>query len=316
MYYVGIDVGGTNLVAGLVDREGSILRKAGVPVDKSLDGAGLCRQLVRLAVEVCREEGVALDQIQAVGAGFPGLVDNRTGVVVQTANMPFRDTPVRQLFQQEWDVPFFLGNDANCAAIGEYWAGAAKGCDPAVVVTLGTGIGSGMVAGGRLFTGYANSGMEAGHMIIQPGGAPCGCGNHGCWEQYGSATALIRMTRQAMEQDRHSVLWELCGGDLSKVQGRTAFQGARQGDGAALRVLENYRQGLSISRIDLVNILQPQLICLGGGISNADDDLLLTPLRELVKKGSYDKSMPTRLERAALGNDAGVVGAALLCDMI
>lgn len=115
---------------------------------------------------------MALDQIQAVGAGFPGLVDNRTGVVVQTANMPFRDTPVRQLFQQEWDVPFFLGNDANCAAIGEYWAGAAKGCDPAVVVTLGTGIGSGMVAGGRLFTGYANSGMEAGHMIIQPGRVP------------------------------------------------------------------------------------------------------------------------------------------------
>lgn len=115
---------------------------------------------------------MALDRIQAVGAGFPGLVDNRTGVVVQTANMPFRDTPVRQLFQQEWDVPFFLGNDANCAAIGEYWAGAAKGCDPAVVVTLGTGIGSGMVAGGRLFTGYANSGMEAGHMIIQPGGVP------------------------------------------------------------------------------------------------------------------------------------------------
>ena len=259
---------------------------------------------------------MALDQIQAVGAGFPGLVDNRTGVVVQTANMPFRDTPVRQLFQQEWDVPFFLGNDANCAAIGEYWAGAAKGCDPAVVVTLGTGIGSGMVAGGRLFTGYANSGMEAGHMIIQPGGVPCGCGNHGCWEQYGSATALIRMTRQAMEQDRHSVLWELCGGDLSKGQGRTAFQGARQGDGAALRVLENYRQGLSIGLIDLDNILQPQIICLGGGISNADDDLLLTPLRELVKKGSYDKSMPTRLERAALGNDAGVVGAALLCDMI
>lgn len=124
------------------------------------------------------------------------------------------------------------------------------------------------------------------------------------------------MTRQAMEQDRHSVLWELCGGDLSKVQGRTAFQGARQGDGTALRVLENYRQGLSIGLIDLVNILQPQIICLGGGISNADDDLLLTPLRELVKKGSYDKSMPTRLERAALGNDAGVVGAALLCDMI
>ena len=119
-----------------------------------------------------------------------------------------------------------------------------------------------------------------------------------------------------MEQDRDSALWALCGGDLSKVQGRTAFQGARQGDETALRVLESYRQGLSIGLIALVNILQPQIICLGGGISNADDDLLLDPLRELVKRGSYDKSMPTRLERAALGNDAGVVGAALLCDMV
>ena len=158
------------------------------------DTAG--RLLAQQAAEV---GGFAADQIKAVGLGLPGLVDNKTGYVIQTPNMPFDNTPIREMFQAEWDVPVYLGNDANCAAIGEYWAGAAKGCDPAVVVTLGTGIGSGMVAGGRLFTGYANSGMEAGHMIIQPGGAPCGCGNHGCWEQYGSATALIRMTRQAME---------------------------------------------------------------------------------------------------------------------
>lgn len=126
MYYVGIDVGGTNLVAGLVDREGSILRKAGVPVDKSLDGAGLCRQLVRLAVEVCREEGWPWIRSKLWEPAFRAWWTTGPGVVVQTANMPFRDTPVRQLFQQEWDVPFFLGNDANCAAIGEYWPAPRK----------------------------------------------------------------------------------------------------------------------------------------------------------------------------------------------
>lgn len=316
MYYIGVDVGGTNLVAGLMNEDCEILDKASHLVDHSQTPEQLCGEIVRLAKQVCQSGGVTKKEVKAVGIGLPGQVNNKTGVVVRTPNMPFQNTPVRQLFQQQWDMPVFLGNDADCAAIGEYRSGAAKGCSPAVTVTLGTGIGAGMVVDGKLFTGIGGSGMEVGHMIIHPNGHLCGCGSRGCWEQYGSATALIRMTRQAMEQDRHSVLWELCGGDLSKVQGRTAFQGARQGDGAALRVLENYRQGLSIGLIDLVNILQPQIICLGGGISNADDDLLLTPLRELVKKGSYDKSMPTRLERAALGNDAGVVGAALLCDMI
>ena len=213
-------------------------------------------------------------------------------------------------------MPFFLGNDANCAAIGEYWAGAAKGCDPAVVVTLGTGIGSGMVSGGKLFTGFANSGMETGHTIIYPGGVPCTCGNRGCWERYGSATALIRMAREEMAQSPDSLLWTLCGGQAENIQGRTVFQAAREKDPAALRALETFHQGLAIGLINLVNTVQPEIICLGGGISAADDDLLLDPVRALVKQGSYDKTMPTRLEHAALGNDAGVVGAAMLCEMV
>ena len=154
------------------------------------------------------------------------------------------------------------------------------------------------------------------HMIIQPNGNLCGCGNRGCWERYGSATALIQLTQLEMERTPDSVLWELCEGDRYKVQGRTAFQGARLGDPAAKRVLNVYLQGLSIGLINLINILQPEIICLGGGISNAEDDLLLDPLRELVAKGTFDKSNPTRLERASLGNDAGVVGAALLCNSI
>ena len=313
MYYIGVDVGGTNLVAGLVDEQGAIRTKVGRPVDRTLGADALSDQIAQLALRACREGGVSPDQIQAVGVGIPGLVDNKTGVVVQTANMPFRNTPFREIFQKQWQVPVYLGNDANCAAIGEYWAGAAKGCSPAVVVTLGTGIGGGMVVDGKLFTGYANSGMEVGHMIVYPGGQRCGCGNLGCWEQYGSATALIRMTREEMERCPDSVLWQLCGGDLSQVQGRTPFQGAEQGDEAAKRVLRAYLEALSLGLVNLINILQPQVICLGGGISNARDELLLTPLEELVRQGTYDKNAPTRLVRAALGNDAGVVGAALLC---
>ncbi len=316
MYYIGIDVGGTNLVAGLVNEKGRILDKVSHPVDKEMTPEALCAELARLSQKVCEMGAVEYGEIEAVGVGLPGLVDNRTGVVVQTPNMAFKNTPFREWFQRVWDVPVFLGNDANCAAAGEYWAGAAKGCDPAVVVTLGTGIGGGMVVGGKLFTGFANSGMEVGHMIIKPNGVLCNCGNRGCWEQYGSASALIRLTRLEMERDRGSALWELCEGDSFKAQGRTAFQGARLGDPASKRVLSAYLQGLSIGIINLINCLQPEIICLGGGISNAEDDLLLDPLRELVRQGSYDATMPTRLEKAALGNDAGVVGAALVCNMV
>ena len=316
MVYIGIDVGGTNLVAGLVDEQGAILKKASRPVDRAMSDVELCGELAALAEEARMAGGVSRKEIQAVGVGIPGLVDNKEGVVVMTANMPFRNTPLRELFQQQWDVPVYLGNDANCAALGEYWAGSAKGCSPTVMVTLGTGIGGGMVVDGKLFTGFANSGMEVGHMITRPGGLACGCGNRGCWEQYGSASGLIRMTREAMQQNPDSLLWQLCGGDLSKVQGRTPFQGAEEGDETALAVLEEYRQELALGLINLINTLQPEVICMGGGVSNASDELLLTPLTELVKKGSYDKTMPTRLVRASLGNDAGVVGAALLCNSL
>ena len=316
MYYIGIDVGGSNLVAGLVNEAGRILDKVNHPVDKAMSAEELCLDLARMSKKLCEMGSVDFSQIEAVGVGLPGLVDNGAGVVVQTVNMAFDNTPLREIFQREWDVPVFLGNDANCAAAGEYWAGAAKGCDPAVVVTLGTGIGGGMVANGKVFTGFANSGMEVGHMIVHPNGVLCSCGNRGCWEQYGSATALIRLTQLEMERDRDSAMWELCEGDRFKAQGRTPFAAARQGDPAAKRVLAAYLQGLSVGIINLVNILQPEIICLGGGVSGAEDDLLLEPLRELVIQGTFDKNNPTRLERASLGNDAGVVGAALLCNML
>ena len=313
--YVGIDVGGTNLVAGLVDEAGAIVHKSTCPVNRDWTAEQLTRQLAKLSLQAAEEAGCPLSELQAAGVGLPGLVNNKTGVVVKTTNMPFYNTPFREMFQEDLKIPVYLGNDADCAAVGEYWAGSAKGCDPAVVVTLGTGIGSGMVKGGKLYTGFGGAGMEAGHMIIQPNGVRCGCGNLGCWEQYGSATALIRLTREEMEYSRDSLLWELCGGDTRKLEGRTTFQAVRQGDATARKALDRYLEGLSMGLINMVNVLFPEIVCLGGGISNADDDLLLNPLRELVHRGSFDKDHLPRIERASLGNDAGVVGAAMLCNM-
>ena len=314
--YVGVDVGGTNLVAALVSTTGTIVCKVSCPVDKSWSAEETSLQIAKLARKAVIEGGCVFEKIQAVGIGFPGLVDNKSGYVIKTPNMAFNNTPFRSLFQNEWDVPVYLGNDANCAAIGEYWAGAAKGCDPAVVVTLGTGIGGGLIANRKLLTGFANSGMEVGHMIIHPNGQPCGCGNNGCWEQYGSASALIRLTKEAMEKATDSTLWNLCDGDITKVQGKTTFQAAGLGDSTARAVLDTYIEGLALGLANLVNILQPEIICLGGGISMADETLLLDPLKEKVIQYVFDKTAPLCIERAALGNDAGVIGAAMLCNMV
>lgn len=314
--YVGIDIGGTNLVAAVIGKAGQIISKSSRPVNHEWSAEELCDEIAHLGQQAATCGGIKLEEIQAVGIGLPGLVDNESGMVIQTPNMPFCNTPLRELFQKQWNVPVYLGNDSNCAAIGEYWAGAAKGCDSVVMITLGTGIGGGLIVNGKLHTGFANSAMEVGHMIIHPFGNLCGCGNRGCWEQYGSATALIRIAKTEMDRNKDSLLWELCEGDIHNVEGRTPFQAARMGDKTAKQVLSTYLSGLSIGIINLVNILQPEIICLGGGISNAEDELLLTPLRYMVDQGIFDKKAGVRIEKASLGNDAGVIGAAMLCNMV
>ena len=308
---IGIDVGGTNLVAAKVNDSGEILEKISIPVNRSASAEQLCETLIGLARQAAKE-----DVIDAVGIGFPGLVDNESGIVLQTPNMPFSNTPFRKLFQEQWNVPVYMGNDANCAAIGEYWAGAAKGRDTAMMITLGTGIGGGLVIGGKLYAGFAGGGMEVGHMVIDPNGPTCGCGRKGCFEQFASATALIREAKTQMQKNQDSLLWEACCERIENLQGVHVFRAAGEGDPTAQKVLDTYINYLAMGLANLINILQPEVICLGGGISNAQDDLFLTPLREQVKKYVFDKNADLCLERAKLGNDAGLVGAAMLCKSV
>ena len=308
---IGIDVGGTNLVAAKVNASGEILNKVSIPVNRTATAEALCDDLIRLAQQAANGE-----QIEAVGVGFPGLVDNASGTVLQTPNMPFRNTPFRTIFQEKWNVPVYLGNDANCAAIGEYWAGAAKGRETAMMITLGTGIGGGLVIGGKLYAGFAGGGMEVGHMVIDPTGPTCGCGRKGCFEQFASATALIRDAKEKMKNHKESSLWNACCGRIEDLQGIHVFQAADSGDPTAQKVLDTFIDHLAIGLANLINVLQPEVICLGGGISNAQDDLFLDPLRVQVKKYIFDKNAPLTLERAKLGNDAGLVGAAMLCKSV
>ncbi|WP_295755048.1 ROK family protein [uncultured Oscillibacter sp.] len=299
--YIGIDVGGTNLKAGLVDEAGNIVKVERVPLD--FQGP---ERFAEILAELSKR--VIQEKVRWVGVGLPGAVDG--GDVLFTTNIPMENVPLERLFRKHLDLPLLLGNDADCAAVGEFFGGAGKGTRDFAVVTLGTGVGAGIIVDGKLRGGLASS--EAGHMVIIQDGEPCNCGRRGCWERYASATGLIQQTKRAMEAHPESLLHEIAA--ESGVEGRTAFQAAEAGDEAALEVCRNYVNYLAGGLTSLINILRPEAVAIGGGVAAAPERLLLEPLREAVAKESFSRhgGRITKVLRAELGNDAGIIGAAML----
>ena len=309
MYYIGIDVGGTNLKAGLVREDGQILAVERTPLAFE-NPEQFARTLAQLGQSVLHQAGIPASDVVSAGIGIPGAVAG--GDILYTCNIPLRDVPLSRLFRQHLDVPVLLENDANCAAVGEWLCGAGRGTQQFIVVTLGTGVGGGLILNGKLYSGSGMVG-EVGHMVIQHGGAPCNCGRRGCWEAYASATGLIRMTREAMEAHPESLLHTVAA-QSGCVEGRTAFDAAVQGEETALALCRDYVSYLAAGVTNLINILQPEAVAIGGGVAAAPDGLLLTPLREIVERECYPRhtGQIPRIVRAELGNDAGIIGAALL----
>ncbi len=299
--YIGIDVGGTNLKAGLVDEAGNIVKVERVPLD--FQGP---ERFAEILAELSKR--VIQEKVRWVGVGLPGAVDG--GDVLFTTNIPMENVPLERLFRKHLDLPLLLGNDADCAAVGEFFGGAGKGTRDFAVVTLGTGVGAGIIVDGKLRGGLASS--EAGHMVIIQDGEPCNCGRRGCWERYASATGLIQQTKRAMEAHPESLLHEIAA--ESSVEGGTAFQAAEAGDEAALEVCRNYVNYLAGGLTSLINILRPEAVAIGGGVAAAPERLLLEPLREAVAKESFSRhgGRITKVLRAERGNDAGIIGAAML----
>lgn len=314
MYYIGIDVGGTNLKAGLVDESYRITAARTQPLQfTSMEQMG--ETLADMAIALTEENNIPKDQIASVGMGFPGPVDDRRGVAIRTVNIPIRSMPVAEMFHRRWaDVPVHLGNDADCAALGEYYHYENKNIESLILVTLGTGIGTGIILNGKIHTGINGCAGEGGHIVLVHGGEQCTCGRKGCWERYASANALIRQTMTAMDRSHDSVMWGIVGGDLSRVDGRTAFEAKHKGDAAARAVLEQYLEYLADGLANFVNIFQPEVIALGGGVSNASDEDLLLPLQTKVMERCFGRETGRRtsIVKAKLGNDAGIIGAALL----
>ena len=309
MLYIGIDVGGTNLKAGLVDETVNILAVERRPLDFR-GPEQFAADVAQLAAAAAHKGGVAPEALEYVGMGLPGAVSG--GDILFTTNIPMENVPIEELFRRHLDLPLLLGNDADCAAVGEFFCGAGQGTRDFAVVTLGTGIGCGLLLGGKLHGGPASS--EAGHLVICHGGELCNCGRRGCWERYASATALIQQTKAAMAAHPESLLHAIAAENGGVVEGRTAFQAAQAGDETALAVCGQYVEYLADGTISLINILRPEAVAIGGGVAAAPEHLLLEPLREIVARESFSShgGITTRVLRAELGNDAGIIGAALL----
>ncbi|MBO6263854.1 MAG: ROK family protein [Clostridia bacterium] len=309
-YYGGIDLGGTFIKCGIVDEEGNILTKDKIPTGVSRYYREVIEDMANLIKKLAKEANV---KIESVGVGSPGMIDSANGIVVYSNNFSWQNVPLKAELEKYLNVPVRVTNDANAAALGESFCGAGKKYRSMVLVTLGTGVGSGIVLDGKLYEGNGSAGAELGHMVIHTGGEKCTCGRHGCFEAYASATALIRFTRSAMKVHNESVMWKLCDGNPEAVDGKTAFDGMRQGDETAKNVVKNYISNLAAGIVNIANIFRPEIILIGGGICK-ENEALLKPLREIMSKELFggEGNVPVELGVATLGNDAGICGAAKL----
>ena len=303
---IGIDLGGTNIAGGLVSDDGTLVLKKSVPTDSSRGELGICEDIVSLIRALSDETD---EKITSVGIGVPGFADDRTGVVIYCNNIPFANTHLAEYVTRETSLPAFIGNDANAAVLAEARVGIAKDYENVVMITLGTGIGSGLIFNNKLFTGCNGAAGELGHVSLFPDGIPCTCGRNGCYELYASATALKRQTQEAMEKHPESILWDVAK-STGGVTGKTAFDAMRAGDETGKAVVDGYINYLSLGLVDVVNLLQPDVVIFGGGISK-EGETLLAPLREIIHKKSYcSGGKYPELLIAKLGNDAGIIGAA------
>lgn len=312
-YYVGIDLGGTNIAVGIVNEKYEIIAKESTKTKSERGADAVIEDMIATTKRAVEKAGLTMDQIEWIGIGSPGTANKDTGVIEYSNNLGWSHVPLVSKMEQGLGVKTFIENDANAAAYGEYLAGAGKGYHTLVAITLGTGVGGGVIINGKILTGFNFAGAELGHTVIVANGRPCTCGRNGCFESYSSATGLINMTKEAMEHDHYSAMWEICDGDLKRVNGRTSFDGMRAGDETASRVVEEYIDYLSIGITNMINIFQPEILCIGGGISK-EGDTLIRPLTEKVNKQNYmhDPEKQTKIVPAALRNDAGIIGAALL----
>lgn len=318
MYYIGIDLGGTNIAAGIVDENYKIVKKGSTPTDAKKDADSITGDIASLCKKLVAEMGLTMEDIAAIGIATPGSANCETGEILYANNLPFSHYPMQEKLSEMLGTSkrVYIENDANAAALAESVAGAAKGSKYSVMITLGTGVGGGIILDGQVYSGFNFAGAELGHMVIVHDGRPCTCGRKGCWETYSSATGLIKTTTEKLEacraEGRQTIMEDLVK-EMGRVSGRTAFDAMRAGDAAGTEVVEEYISYLTTGLVNIINIFQPNVLSIGGGISN-EGDYLLNLLHDRVFAETYsrDGTPQCELRIATLKNDAGIIGAAAL----
>lgn len=318
MYYIGVDLGGTNIAIGIVDESFSIVKKGSVPTKPERGADAIIADMAALAKKLLSEENIPLSDVAYAGVATPGTANNQTGVVEYANNIPFDRYPLADKLSALLDgTKVYIENDANAAAKAEAIAGVAVGAPISVMITLGTGLGGGIVIDGKVYSGFNFAGGELGHTVIEKGGKPCTCGRRGCWEAYSSATGLVNMTKEhlvkARAEGRKTLIDDMIGDDFTKISARTAFNAQKEGDALGIEIVDEYLSYLACGIVNLINIFQPNVLVIGGGVCHEGENLLRPLLKKVFAETYTREGTPkTEIKLAKLGNDAGIIGAAVL----
>ena len=311
MYAIGIDVGGTNVKGGIVDEKGGIVYSSSIETPVEKEPLEVISDIADFIKFLLKKSDIKLSEIKGIGLGIPGTVNDKTGEVIYANNIRWEHVPLKSELQKYFDVKIEVNNDANCAALGEVKFGESNYTN-AILITLGTGVGTGIILDSKIFAGRGGAGAEGGHMVINPKGVLCTCGRRGCWESFASATALIRETSKAISANPDTTMKKYVKAE-GKVSGRTAFLALKDGDEAAKKVVDEYIIGVAQGIVNLVNIFCPEVVFIGGGVSNEKENFI-DRLQEYVDRYKYggDRNPKVKVLKASLKNDAGVIGAAAL----
>ena len=316
MKHIGVDLGGTNIVVGLMDEDGNIIKSYTRPTMSDRKTEEIFDDIIDMCKILIDEYKLSKSSLKGIGMGIPGEVDAKAGIINYSNNIPMKNFNVLEYMQKlcslcDMDIDFYFANDADCAALGELIAGAGKGHSDLVILTLGTGVGGGIIINHKIYSGFYAGGAELGHQTIVHNGELCTCGNKGCLEAYASATALIRDAKKAALENPHFLLNSLAKNNVDNITAKIVFDAKDQKDEIATNLVENYIEYLSVGVANLINIFKPEILVLSGGISKQGEKLT-TPLKEKVITKIFGNNLKTKIEIATLGNDAGLIGAGML----
>ncbi len=310
--YVGVDLGGTNIAVGLVDENSILKYHKSTPTRAERGSKEVIKDIIKLINETIRDYGINKETVKAIGIGVPGIAEPNSGEVIYCVNLGWNNVPLKQDLEKELNIPVFVDNDATVAGLAEYKIGAMRNCESGVFITLGTGVGGGIVINGKVRSGFNGVGSEIGHMIVGENFYPCNCGRNGCLETFTSSTALINYTRKLIGEGNETSIVKKTKGSLEEINGRIIFEAAKEGDYVANKAVDRLVKYLAIGITNIINIIDPEIIALGGGLSGAGD-FLLAKVQEEVERVRYMKMIPIgKIVLATLRNEAGIIGAAAL----